>query len=227
MNWCGNSKLSTRTCDAVSVLFPAWERAFAAVAMHHLPKVNDPALRARIEAFVAEEIAHAKAHDAYNARAGITELADAEYRKTRAVHRKPGNKVWLGGMVSIEHFATCIGRLYLDAFKNQTGREHKLFEWHSREEIGHKALAIDIWREMGYSGADLRAIARQNQAYVIKFIVGYTLQGFDPKSVSDWKDLAIWAWRMTTKVFVPMLKIYLPNFHPNNVDDRRYLEVPA
>ena len=90
-----------------------------------------------------------------------------------------------------------------------------------------KALAIDIWREMGYSGADLRAIARQNQAYVIKFIVGYTLQGFDPKSVSDWKDLAVWAWRMTTKVFVPMLKIYLPNFHPNNVDDRRYLEVPV
>jgi hypothetical protein len=32
---------------------------------------------------------------------------------------------------------------------------------------------------------------------------------------------------MTTKVFVPMLKIYLPNFHPSKVDDRRYLEVAA
>ena len=227
MNWCGGSPLFTRNCNAVSVLFPAWEKAFAAVAKHYLPQVSDPRLKERIEAFAAEEMAHASGHEAYNARAGITKLADEEYRKTRIIHRKPGNKLWLGTMVSIEHFASCMGRMYLDVFKNGSGRDHNLFAWHSREEIGHKALAIDLWRELGYSDDDLRAIARQNQAYVIKFIVGYTLQGFNPWRVNSWGDFAFWAWHMTTKVFVPMLKIYLPNFHPNNVDDSRYLGVPA
>jgi predicted metal-dependent hydrolase len=111
MNWCGDSQFFTRNCNAVSVLFPAWERAFVAVARHHLLEVKDEALRARIEQFIQEELAHASAHDAYNVRAGITLAADEEYRKTRVIHRRPGAKLWLGSMVSIEHFAACMGRM--------------------------------------------------------------------------------------------------------------------
>ena len=227
MNWCGNSQFFTRNCDAVSTLFPAWERAFVAVAKHHLLHIKDVDLKRRVEMFIREELAHASAHDAYNARAGITEVANEEYRKTRPIHRRPGAKLWLGSMVSIEHFAACMGRMYLDLYGNKTGRDHKLFAWHSREEIGHKDLAMDLWRSLGYSDADLRPIARQNQVYVIKFIVGQTLKGSSFRSFKDWTDFAHWAWHMTTKVLVPMLKIYLPNFHPNRADDRRYLGVPA
>jgi predicted metal-dependent hydrolase len=227
MNWCGDSQFFTRNCDAVSTLFPAWERAFVAVAKHYLPEVKDEELRGRIEQFIREELAHASAHEAYNARAGMTDLANEEYRKTRIIHRRPGAKLWLGSMVSIEHFAACMGRMYLDLYGDKAGRDHSLFAWHSREEIGHKDLAMDLWRSLGHSDADLRAIARQNQGYVIKFIVGHTLRGSSFRRLKDWTDFAHWAWHMTTKVFVPMLKIYLPNFHPSKVDDRRYLEVSA
>jgi predicted metal-dependent hydrolase len=227
MNWCGDSQFFTRNCDAVSILFPAWERAFVAVAKHYLSEVKDEELKGRIQEFIREELAHASAHDAYNARSGITDLANEEYRKTRIIHRRPEAKLWLGSMVSIEHFAACMGRMYLYLYGDKVGRDYNLFAWHSREEIGHKDLAIDLWRSLGYSDADLRAIARQNQVYVIKFIVGYTLKGVSFKSLKDWTDFAHWAWHMTTKVFVPMLKIYLPNFHPNKVDDSRYLEIPA
>ena len=227
MNWCGDSQFFTRNCNAVSTLFPAWERAFVAVAKHHLLHVTDADLKRRIQEFIGEELAHASAHDAYNARAGITEVANAEYRKTRLIHRRPGAKLWLGSMVSIEHFAACMGRMYLDLYGNKVGRDHNLFAWHSREEIGHKDLAMDLWRSLGYSDADLRAIARQNQVYVIKFIVSHTFQGVSFRSFKDWTDFAHWAWHMTTKVLVPMLKIYLPNFHPGRVDDRHYLGVTA
>jgi len=227
MNWCGDSQFFTRNCNAVSTLFPAWERAFVAVAKHHLLHVTDADLKRRIQELIGEELAHASAHDAYNARAGITEVANAEYRKTRLIHRRPGAKLWLGSMVSIEHFAACMGRMYLDLYGNKVGRDHNLFAWHSREEIGHKDLAMDLWRGLGYSDADLRAIARQNQVYVIKFIVSHTFQGVSFRSFKDWTDFAHWAWHMTTKVLVPMLKIYLPNFHPGRVDDRRYLGVAA
>jgi len=225
--WCNDSKVYTRFYDALSVLFPAWERAFVSVAKHYIQGVQNPDLKHRLEQFIKEELAHASAHEAYNDRAGLTQAAAIEFDKTKIIHRRPGAKLWLGSMVSIEHLAACMGRMYLDLHGNCSGREHNLFAWHSREEIGHKDLAIDLWRSLGHSDADLRSIARQNQAYVIKFIVGHTLQGAKHWRLKDWIDFAHWAWHMTTKVFVPMLKIYLPGFHPNKVDDRRYLEVPA
>ena len=210
---------------AVSVLFPAWERAFAAVAAHHRPSVSS-ALAARIDAFVREEISHANAHESYNRRYGLVEAEAEELKKTRVIHRKPGHKVWLGTMVSIEHLAVCMGRMYLDRFPGQTERDHRLFQWHAREEIGHKDLAIDIWRELGYSDTDLRAIARQNQAYVLRFITTKVLESVDWKKPRQWLELIDWGWWMTKKVLIPMLAIYIPRFHPNWFDDKRY-EVAA
>ena len=225
--WCNGSQVYTRFYDSLSILFPAWERAFVSVAKHHISNVSNNTLLHRIEQFIKEELAHASAHESYNSRFGLTEKADVEFDKANIVHLRPGSKLWLGAMVSIEHLAACFGRMIIDMHGNCHGREHKLFAWHSREEIGHKDLAIDLWRSLNYSDADLRVIARQNQAYVIKFIVGHTLKSTSFQRLRDWTDFAHWAWHMTTKVLVPMLKIYLPNFHPNNVDDSRYLEVPA
>ena len=223
-NWCGGSKSFTKNCDAVSILFPAWERAFTAVVQHHLPSIKDENLKARMEQFITEELSHANAHDAYNARAGITEQADQEYAKTRLIHRFPSRKLWLGSMVSIENFAVCMGRMYLDLYGEKSGREHNLFAWHSREEIGHKALAIDLWKSLGYSDAELRSCVNQNQAYVIKFIVSYTFKNVKFNNPKDLLDFARWSWYIATKTFIPMLRIYLPNFHPNNFDDTRYLK---
>jgi predicted metal-dependent hydrolase len=227
MNWCNNSKIYTRYYDALSILFPAWEMAFASVAKHHLSSIKDPDLRARVERFIKEETAHASAHDAYNLRAGIKELAEEEILKATVVHRKPNSKMWLATMVSIEHLAVCKGRMYFAKFKKHTGREHALWSWHFREEIGHKALAIDLWRELGYSESGLHAVARKNQVYVLKHVMHYILRDFNPKSPKDWIDFTSLMLSMTVNVLVPMLKIYLPNFHPNKVDDSRYLEIPA
>lgn len=227
MNWCNGSQAYTRFYDALSILFPAWEKAFVSVAKHHLPNVQDADLRQRLEQFIREELAHASAHEAYNTRFGLTAEAGLEFDKAATVHRRPGGKLWLGAMVSIEHLAVCFARMILDLHGKRAGREYNLFAWHSREEIGHKALAIDLWRSLGYSDADLRRIARQNQAYVVKFIVGYTFRRTKFSSLRDCLDFAHWAWHMTTKVLVPMLRIYFPHFHPNKVDDRRYVEVAA
>lgn len=199
---------------AISALFPAWERAFAAVALHHQPKVSD-ALAARIEAFAREEISHANAHAAYNRRNNLIALEAEQYKKARVVHRRPGLKVWLGTMVSIEHFAACMGRMYLERFQSETSRDHKLFQWHAREELGHKDLAIDIWRELGHSDKELRSVARQNQAYVLKFIFGMVIKQTDWKRPSNWFEGLNWGWWMTKRVLIPMLAIYLPGFHPN------------
>lgn len=207
---------------AISAIFPAWERAFAAVAMHHRPRVSHE-LALRIDEFVKEELAHANAHEAYNQRNNLVELEQQEFAKVRIIHRKPGLKIWLGTMVSIEHFAACMSRMLLERFKHEEGRDRSLFNWHSKEELGHKDLAIDIWQELKYGGKELRSIARQNQAYVLKFIFRHVIQKTDWSKAANWIEMANWMWWMTKKVFIPMLAIYIPRFHPNWFNDREVM----
>jgi len=225
--WCDNSPVWSYYCDASSILFPAWERAFVAVAQHYLPKVTDPDLKARMDEFIKEELAHAKAHESYNKRSDLKKAELAEFRKAAVVHRRPGLRLWLGTMVSIEHIAACMSRSFLKRFSGRTGRDFNLFCWHSKEELGHKSLAIDLWRHLGYSDADLRRIAKTNQVYVFKSLIGYTLKHVyrdgGLKRLGVWKDLTVWGWFVTWKVLIPAMQIYLPSFHPNNHDDSKWV----
>jgi hypothetical protein len=74
---------------------------------------------------------------------------------------------------------------------------------------------------------ELKKIAKTNQRYVMGFLIGYTIKNVykdgQLKKLSTWKDLFSWSYFVTSKVLLPMLTIYLPNFHPNNVDDKQYL----
>jgi len=225
--WCNNSVAWTAYCESVSVVFPAWEKAFAAVAMHYMDVVQDDELRGRMREFVAEELAHAAAHTAFNRRNGLEAMEEAEYQKTAVVFKRPGLKLWLGTMISIEHFASCMARMYLSNCKGD-GRDHKLFAWHSREELGHKALAFDVWRSLGYSDKLLLRIVRQNQAYVLRAVFTHvTAKVREAGSLRDWLGYVSWLGSFIRWVGLPMLQIYLPGFHPNHSDDRRFMEATA
>ena len=226
-NWCNNSVAWTASCEAVSAVFPAWEKAFAAVAMHYVDQVKDTELQARMRQFVAEEIAHAAAHSAFNRRNGLEAMEEAEYEKTAIVFKRPGRKLWLGTMISIEHFASCISRMYLSNGKYED-RDHKLFAWHSREELGHKALAFDVWRTLGYSDKLLMRIVRQNQAYILRAVFTHvTARVKEAGGLRDWLGYMSWLCSVIRWVGLPMLQIYLPGFHPNHSDDSRFMEVAA
>jgi predicted metal-dependent hydrolase len=220
VNWCNDSPAWTNCCHALSILFPAWERAFTVVAAHYKSKVS-PELAQRIESFIKEENAHANAHEAYNRRHGLLEAQEQEMTKTAMLYRRPGRKFWLGTMVSIEHLAACMARMYMNRFAGREGRDYKLFEWHSIEELGHKDLAMDVWNERGFSGLD--EIVKQNQSYVCTFIIKYVTSKTNWKSpVAIW-DFLKWFWVMTWEVFIPMRYILDQGFHPNHIDDTRVL----
>jgi predicted metal-dependent hydrolase len=227
--WCDNSPVWTHYGNAASVLFPAWEKAFAAVAEQHLPTVKDNDLKQRMVQFIKEELSHARAHEAFNARYDLIDLQQKEYKKTRIIYKKPGLSIWLGTMVSIEHLAACMSRSVLSKWKNTPGKDYKLFCWHAVEELGHKSLAIDLWNDLGFSKKELRKIALANQKYVMGFLIGYVIKNVykdgQLKKLSTWKDLLNWTYFVTRKVLIPMLAIYLPNFHPDNTNDDQYLQV--
>jgi predicted metal-dependent hydrolase len=226
--WCDNSAVWTHYGNASSIIFPAWERAFAAVINHHLPNVSDEDLRRRMIKFVQEELSHANAHESFNERHGLKDEEQKEFANTKMIHRRPGMTFWLGTMVSIEHLASCMARSYIDRWGSRESRDFKLFCWHAKEELGHKTLALDLWDHLGLPRSELRKIARVNQRYVLKFLLGYTLNKLKEDGVlhkpSTWKDLAVCFGYVGIKIGLPMLRIYLPGFHPDNIDDTRYLQ---
>jgi predicted metal-dependent hydrolase len=177
--------------------------------------------------FVQEEMSHASAHESFNDRHNLKDAEKQEFANTKIIHRRPGMTFWLGTMVSIEHLASCMARSYIDRWGTREGRDFKLFCWHAKEELGHKTLAIDLWDYLGLSRKELRKIARVNQKYVIGFLLSYTIKKLKEEKllwkVSTWKDLAVCFGYVGFKIGLPMLRIYLPKFHPNNVDDSKYV----
>jgi len=229
--WCDNSPIWTHYGNASSVLFPAWERAFATVIDHYLPKVTDIELKNRMIQFKKEELAHASAHESFNKRHNLVDLEMLEFKKTKAINKKPGLKFWLGTMVSIEHLASCMSRSVLNRWNHVDDRDYKLFCWHAKEELGHKSLAIDLWDHLGYPRSNLKKIAFINQKYVMKFLIGYTISKTKEEKqffkLKTWFEMFSWLIFVTSNVLIPMLGVYFASFHPNKTDDTKYLQVVA
>jgi predicted metal-dependent hydrolase len=229
--WFNNSPIWTHFANAWSILFPAWESAFVKVAQYHLENVTDPELKARVNKFIEQELAHARAHIQHNRRADLCEYADKQFEKTRIVHRRPESPFWLATMVSIEHIAACKSRAFLTQFGHCKGREFNLFAWHSREELEHKSLAMDLWNHLGYSKKQLNTVARKNVGYVWKFALSYTLENLK-------KDGQLWRLRTLVDSFslfnyvvihcwIPYLQIFKQDFHPSQFDDSKFIEAHA
>lgn len=227
--WCDNSAVWTHYGNASSIIFPAWEKAFAAVINHHLPNIKDENLKNRMVQFVKEELSHANAHESFNDRHSLKDEEAKEFDSTKAVHRRPGMIFWLGTMVSIEHLACCMARGYLDKWKDFPTKDYKLFAWHSKEELGHKTLALDLWDYLGLPRSKLVKIAIANQKYVLGYLLKYIFTKLKDDKVllkaSTIKDLCSFSWYMLSKIAIPMLRIYLPRFNPNNINDTKYLQI--
>jgi predicted metal-dependent hydrolase len=229
--WCDNSPVRTHFLDAWSVLFPAWERVFAAVSLHHKKYIESETLNAKIDRFAAEETAHANAHQAHNSRAGVTEMEKRQERRASVALRRPQHPMWLATMVSIEHLASCCSRLYLDMYGKKESREHKLFRWHSLEELGHKSLAMDIWNARKFDRQLLKKASFANQKFIWKFIISYVFnklkQDGSFKRISTYPELLIVSFIVFKGIFLPSTKVFFNGFHPNNVDDTKYMRMAA
>jgi predicted metal-dependent hydrolase len=227
-HWYNGSPIWTNYYNALSILFPAWEKAFVSVVKAHLPNVKDVDLRNRMLQFIDEELSHARAHEAFNKRHDLLSFCELQEQNASVIHKRPKLKLWLGTMVSIEHLAVCVSRSFLENFPKKYNKNHKLFLWHSIEEIGHKSLAMDLWNYFGFSKKDLIKIVMLNQKYVLSFLLKYTAKqtylGGDFKKIKTYFSFLNWILFMFGKIIVPMMTIYLPNFHPNSTDDSKYLQ---
>lgn len=225
--WARNP-VETFFLEALSAITPAWERLFADVATYHKQYIKDNELRARIDTFAAEELAHARAHDMHNAARGLTGLADAETEYLKPAYRRLSSKRWLAAMVSIESLASSIARWFLTRYTADVSREVQTGRWHSGEELGHKALAIDVWDARGFDRDLLKPVLVRNQRYVLTKLVRHVYQRLREDRLlwlpATWWQLAALSCTMVIWVFIPARDVLNPDFHPNDIDDTLLLK---
>lgn len=224
--WFGDNPILTHTENAFSILIPPGERFFIQSVQHYADRATDPELRDLIRAFVQQEALHTRAHNDFNAslaRFGVhveREIAYADRVMARLQRWLP-RKMQLGVTVFLEHLtATGAHMLFLEPAIARAMHPEMLrfWRWHAVEELEHKAVAFDLFREVG-GGYWLRVTSALAAALflTLPFVkIARRMMREDPNPVTD--AMRAQARELNRKAMRPQLGLlrdyFRRDFHP-------------
>lgn len=160
-HWVAGAAVPTALGNTLHLIFPMGERFFVRAVKHYADKLEDPALRAQVKGFYAQEGRHAHEHERVFAlleRHGYdTKPFLRVYKKIAFewIERVSPPKLRLAVTVALEHYTAIMAE---DALEHGLlDRAHAtmrpLLAWHAAEEIEHKAVAFDVLKSVDDSYA--------------------------------------------------------------------------
>jgi predicted metal-dependent hydrolase len=164
-HWWGGDPFASRWFDALSTVFPEGERYFVRTVRQYAQQIDDPALRAAVEAFSVQEGQHSAVHRQYNERLrdqGVdVERVEARSRRFHALLSRLPQAWQLAHTAAAEHLTAVFGKTGLDsdAFAAADERIRALYLWHGTEEVEHKAVAFDVLTRVARVAYLVRALA--------------------------------------------------------------------
>lgn len=240
----GNTLLTAFACS-LTAMFPEGEMGFIQSVRNFRSEVKDPQLLTEIRGFIGQEGHHQKIHRDMNKK--ISEECDLDVvrlegifdrfirRETKNLSKTDfGRQYLLAQTVCAEHFTAILGEFLLahpDFLNGSDYKLHKLFQWHAVEEIEHKAVAFDVYKEVIDRPILLRAaMLLVTTVFVLEIIFGqYKIMRW-AKLKPSWAEIKeTWKFNfgkagIARKVFIPWLKFFMPGFHPWQEDSRGLLE---
>jgi predicted metal-dependent hydrolase len=234
--WFGGNVLITHLENTFSILIPPGERFFIQSVRNYADRVRDPAFAKLVQAFIAQEGHHTRAHHEFNRhfeRFGIDiarEQAHADRIMTRASRYLP-KKIQLGITVFFEHL-TATGAHLLFAEPEIARLIHpealRFWQWHAAEELEHKAVAFDLLRQAGggYWTRVFSALVGLLWFGPTFFRMARRMLREDPQPISaEMRAQAKMLDRKARAIQTPLLLAYFkPGFHPWKLDDLPYME---
>lgn len=237
--WADNDPFLTHMLNALSATFPEGERMFIESVRAFREQIADPALKKAVSDFIGQEAMHSKEHLAYNsyAKAHDIDLGFIEDFVTRRVafiqDRFPAIRQ-LAITCALEHFTAILAEQILttpEMVEKLDPKARLLWLWHAVEENEHKAVAFDVFEQMGGSYA-LRVRVMLLTTY---FFIAHQMWFHARLLKADGKlwDLRMWAKGLNTlwgrkgwfrKLIPAYLDYYRPGFHPWQHDTRALLE---
>lgn len=156
--WFNNDPVLTHFLNALSLSFPEGEQFFVDSVRHFRDTVKDPQRQQDISGFIGQEAMHSLEHKSFNAMLGAQGYA-AIAEKGHAVarylcqedRRRLSPRAQLAFTVGLEHITAILANALLsrpEILEQMDDSVRMLWMWHAIEEIEHKAVAFDLYRDI-------------------------------------------------------------------------------
>jgi len=233
--WFAGNPIITHFENAFSIMIPPGERFFIRSVRHYQDRVTDPELQDLIRAFIQQEGLHTQAHNQFNdslAAFGIDVERERAYanRVMDSIERALPAKVCLGATAFLEHL-TAVGAhmLFMEPLvaESMPPEMEGFWRWHAAEELEHKAVAFDLFRQVG-GGYFLRVFS----AVAALLLLALPLSRIARRMMKDdgtkvTHEMRAQAKSINQKLVGPQLRMiaqyFKPGFHPWSFDDEKYL----
>lgn len=235
--WFANNALLTHISNVFSIFIPDGERFFIKAVKHYEDQLQDPELKAMVRAFVQQEAQHYKAQEYLNDDIKATGVAiDPVLRRAEKTFKWFENylpqKLQLSMTVALEHLTATGAEIILAEPKWQDqlhGKMNTFWSWHAIEELEHKSVAYDVYKEVG-EGHGLRLIGA---TIVLGLLAGPVIYSIIEllKADGQLRDRKMYkharraiASKKAAKISMRNLKDYLsPRFHPWKQENREII----
>ena len=230
-HYFANSPLMSHLLTALSSTFPIGEQFFVHSVRNVRDKVKDEKLQAQITAFIGQEAMNSKAHAEFNA---AWRRDDYHLDRFQAwLERKNSYvkglhpKIQLAITCAFEHFTALLGGYILrhpEILASLDEDTIKLWVWHAIEEIEHRSVAFDVYRQVYADDKVRRMIMRS-------VTTGFASLTFYSATRLFWQDRKksipkvtgnLLGMYLIGKMFVQLLPEYLSyfkaDFHPSEID---------
>ena len=241
VDWADSDPFLTALFNAMSISFPSGEKNFIDSVRPFEKQIEDKKLLSEIKGFYKQEGIHSREHMKYNnllcTQRGydLGELESVYLKRIDEGKKNPKvtKKILLASTVAVEHFTASFGQCFLEGqfLRGLNGPLGDLWRWHSLEELEHKAVAFDVYSQVGGSFKMRKAVMRIVMITLLIDFLKVTLKMLR-------HDKQLWRWRTAksmskfffskrgfVRVLMPAYKdFFREDFHPWDEDSRELLK---
>ncbi|MFG1791791.1 metal-dependent hydrolase [Nocardia sp. NPDC049149] len=231
-----NDMVFSHFVAGLSAGFPAGEESFIRSVRRFADQITDPVLKKRVAAFIGQEAMHGLEHRQLNERLFalgydfLRWMDTEEYRAglTRLEQRLPAT-VHLAMTAAAEHYTAVLAERMLTSEEIQAIPAEpeiwNLMYWHAYEEMEHKSVAFDVYREVG--GSEATRIGVMLAMYLLTMPLTFSnllvSLARDPIARRQPVAVARQSWELFRGpvfrgVLVELAKYLRPGFHPDDID---------
>ena len=242
-NWNSVGVVFTQFMNALSIFFPDGERFFIDSLRNYRDRIKDEQLKKDVHAFIGQEAMHTREHVEYNKVMIDEGYPVAKQMKFLAVFLKFVQMILpkhmqLAVTMALEHLTATLGDILLRLPETLEGAEENykmMWQWHALEEIEHKGVSFDVWREVmpqtpySYLVRVIAYVLSHSIFWTFTFVYHLMLirKSKQKATLRDWWSFVSHMWfspGVMRKIQGEMFDYLRPGFHPWNYDNRHLLE---
>lgn len=221
--------------------FPPGEELFIRSVRRFADEITDPVLKKRVAGFIGQESVHGQQHRALNEK--LIDMgypiawwdSDGFVDRIKRIEKRLSPRIPLAVTAGAEHFTAVLAERILGDEEIQAipGEPEvwNLLNWHALEELEHKSVAFDIFREVGGTERVRRrvmAVLIPVLLLLLSTVLAYSVAR-DPEARRQPVRLVRETYRLYRgpifRGLISELRKYLrPGFHPDDIDTNALLQ---